>query len=90
MLDKKQKRHLKARAHPLRPVVLTGQLGLTEAVLAEIDRALTAHELIKVRINAEDRQARREMAQQICDRLDAELVQILGHVATLYRENPEE
>ncbi|BCX82956.1 RNA-binding protein [Methylomarinovum caldicuralii] len=89
MLDKKQKRHLKARAHPLKPVVITGQLGLTEAVLAEIDRALTAHELIKVRINAEDRQARREMAQQICDRLDAELVQILGHVATLYRENPE-
>ncbi len=89
-MDKKQKRHLKARAHHLKPVVITGQLGLTEAVLAEIDSALKAHELIKVRINAEDRQARREMVRQICDRLDAKLIQILGHVATLYRENPED
>ena len=88
-MDASTKRHLRARAHPLKPVVITGQLGLTEAVLAEIDIALAHHELIKVRINAEDRQERKAMIQQICDRLHAEPVQLLGHVATLYRKRPE-
>jgi len=50
---------------------------------------LSYQELLKVRVNAEDRQARKEMVDLICRRLEAELVQILGHVATLYRENPD-
>ncbi|HHJ39817.1 MAG: RNA-binding protein [Methylothermaceae bacteria B42] len=88
-LTPKGKRALRAKAHNLKPVVITGQAGITEAVLAEIDNALSYQELLKVRVNAEDRQARKEMVDLICRRLEAELVQILGHVATLYRENPD-
>ncbi len=88
-MEAKQKRRLKARAHALKPVVLLGQRGLTDAVLAEIDHALRAHELIKVRVNADDRQARQDMVRTICERLHAEAVQLLGHVVTLYRKNPE-
>ena len=88
-LTPKGKRALRAKAHNLKPVVITGQAGITEEVLTEIDNALSYHELLKVRVNAEDRQARKEMVELICRRLEAELVQILGHVATLYRENPD-
>ncbi len=88
-LTPKGKRALRAKAHNLKPVVITGQAGITEEVLTEIDNALSYHELLKVRVNAEDRQARKEMMELICRRLEAELVQILGHVATLYRENPD-
>ncbi len=58
--------------------------------MAEIDLALGHHELIKVRVNADNRQERQAMIQEICTRLNAELVQLIGHVATLYRERPEE
>ena len=88
-LTPKGKRALRAKAHNLKPVVITGQAGITEEVLTEIDNALSYHELLKVRVNAEDRQARKEMVELICRRLEAELVLILGHVATLYRENPD-
>ncbi len=88
-LSPRQKRALRAKAHNLKPVVITGQAGITDAVLAEIDNALSHHELLKVRVNAEDRQARKEMIERISHQLEAELVQILGHVATLYRENPD-
>ncbi len=88
-MEAKRKHRLKARAHTLKPVVLLGQRGLTDAVLAEIDHALTAHELIKVRVNADDRKARQEMVRTICERLHAEPVQLLGRVVTLYRKNPE-
>jgi len=89
-MEASKKRHLRIRAHHLKPVVLTGQRGITEAVLTEIGLALDHHELIKVRINAEDRQARKIMAQDICNHLNAELVQLLGHVAILYREKPDD
>ncbi len=88
-LSPRQKRALRAKAHKLKPVVITGQAGITDAVLKEIDHALSHHELLKVRVNAEDRQARKEMIERISHQLGAELVQILGHVATLYRENPD-
>ncbi|XSG84744.1 MAG: ribosome assembly RNA-binding protein YhbY [Methylohalobius sp. ZOD2] len=88
-MEARLKRTLRSRAHHLKPVVMTGQNGISEAVLAEIDLALDHHELIKVRLSAGDRQARKEMAAHICERLEAELVQLLGHVATFYRENPD-
>lgn len=81
-----QKKKLRVLAHHLKPVVITGQAGLTPAVLNEIDQALEHHELIKVRANAEDREARARMSAQICMELNAELVQAIGHVITLYRK----
>lgn len=88
-LNEKQKRHLRALGHKLKPVVLTGNAGLTEAVYREIDAALAHHELIKVRVNAEDRGDRDAMITEICDHSEAQLIQRIGHIALLYRRNEE-
>ncbi len=79
---------LRAMAHNLNPVVMIGQLGLTEAVLAEIDHALNAHELIKIKIRAE-KEERLNISQEICQASDAELIQNIGQMAVIYRKNPE-
>lgn len=81
-------KQLRAKAHNLNPVVMIGQLGLTEAVLAEIDHALNAHELIKVKIRAE-KEERLQISQQICQASDAELIQNIGQIAVIYRKNPD-
>jgi RNA-binding protein len=83
------KKCLKARAHALNPVVITGQNGITPAVLSEINLALCHHELIKVRVNAADRDERRELAAEIHRETGAEMIQLVGHVLTLYRKNPD-
>ena len=88
-LSNPQKRQLKALAHAKKPVVIIGTRGLAASVLAEIELALDHHELIKVRINAADQSARQLMISQICQQLQAELVQRVGHVATLFRRNPD-
>jgi len=88
-LKSEQKKLLRARAHALKPVVITGQAGLTDAVLKEIDLALGYHELIKVRLNAPDREMRQEMIDRICANLAAERIQTIGHVLTIYRKNPK-
>ena len=84
-----QKRHLKALAHSRKPVVIIGGHGITPAVLHEILRALDDHELIKIRVNATDRDAREAMIREICTTTEAALVQRVGHIATLFRRNPE-
>jgi RNA-binding protein len=81
---------MRAKAHLLKPVVITGQNGVTPAVLNEIDLALEHHELIKVRVNAADREDRKTMIQQICTDSSAELIQAIGHVVTLYRKTPKQ
>ncbi|QJD29689.1 ribosome assembly RNA-binding protein YhbY [Methylococcus geothermalis] len=83
------RRQLRAKAHKLKPVVITGQAGITPGVLAEIGLALDHHELIKVRVNAGDRETRAEMATSVCRETGAELIQSLGHVITLFRKSPE-
>jgi len=83
-----EKKKLKAQAHPLNPVVMIGQSGLTPAVLKEINVALDAHELIKVKIRAE-RDERNVIKEQICTDTRAELVQSIGQVAVIYRKNPK-
>ncbi|HUQ87522.1 MAG TPA: ribosome assembly RNA-binding protein YhbY [Vicinamibacterales bacterium] len=89
VLTPRERAHLKARAHSLEPKVQVGQSGLTEAVVKEIDRALTAHELIKVKILA-DRDEREEIAMAISDRTDSAWVQQVGKVVVLWRPKPEE
>jgi putative YhbY family RNA-binding protein len=84
-----QRRALRARAHHLHTVVALSHNGLTDAVLAEIERTLKAHELIKVRIFGEDRDARNALLERICASLDAAPVQHIGNVLVIYRENPE-
>jgi putative YhbY family RNA-binding protein len=87
-LSARERAHLKARAHSLEPIVHIGHDGLTDAVAREIDRALTAHELIKVRAGGDDRQARAALMDQICERLKAAPVQSVGKVLIIWRPRP--
>lgn len=86
MLSGKQKHALRGQAHGLKPVVTAGDAGISAGVLAELDHALEAHELVKVRLPATDRYARAELADQLCSGSGAELVQTLGRMAVLYRQ----
>jgi RNA-binding protein len=88
-LNTKSRQALKAKAHPLKPVVLLGNHGLTEAVLKEIDRAISDHELIKIRIPVEDRDERKAIAAQICEAMKAELVQLIGAIGVFYRKRKD-
>jgi len=81
------KKKLKSEAHSLNPVVMIGQSGLTDAVLAEIELALDHHELIKVKIRAE-RDERKSISEKICTSTGAELIQSIGQVVVIYRLNP--
>lgn len=89
-LTSRERSHLKARAHAMEPVVNVGQAGVTDAVLAEVERALTAHELIKVRAASHDREGRAEVLNTILERTGAASVQTVGKVMVLWRPNPEE
>ena len=84
-----QRQNLKARAHPLKPIVMIGTAGLTATVLAEIERALKCHEVIKIRILNEDRDARKVMLEQICTQLQAAAVQHIGKILVIYRPQEE-
>jgi RNA-binding protein len=85
-LTTRERAHLKA--HALEPTVRIGHGGLSDSVAAEIDRALTAHELIKVRVDAADRNAREALCETICARADAVEVQRVGKVLVLWRPRP--
>ena len=88
-LNPKARQALKAKAHKLHPIVMLGNKGLTDAVKKEIDIALNDHQLIKVRIPSEDRDERKATAAEICESQSAELVQLIGKVAVLYRRKVE-
>lgn len=87
LLSSVQKKHLKGRAHALKPFVIIGGHGLTDAVHKEIEQVLHDHELIKIRINAETREQRREMATAICQQHGAALLQTIGHIIVIYRSS---
>ena len=89
-LTPRERAKLKARAHALEPVVQVGQSGVTDRVAAELDRALTAHQLIKVKVSAPDRQAREALCDDISARTDAAEVQRVGKVLVLWRPRPED
>lgn len=80
---------LRADAHALNPVVLIGEAGLTPSVLKEIDASLNAHGLIKIRVFGDDRDARIEMYETVCEQLGAAPVQHIGKLLVLYRPKKE-
>ena len=89
LFDRDTRLQLRAQAHGLEPVVLLGANGLTEAVLKEIDRALTAHELIKIRVPGDDRDEREAMYIEMADKLNAARIQMIGKLLVLWRPSPE-
>lgn len=88
-LTASQKRYLRGLAHALKPVILLGEKGVTPGVLAELDLALTHHELVKVRIPGEDRDVREAAVAELADQTRSAVVQRIGHIATLYRRNSD-
>ena len=88
-LSPARRREQKARAHALDPVVRIGGAGLSPAVLAEIDRALKSHELIKVRVSGNDRPEREAILVEICKQTGAQPVQHIGRILVLFRQNRE-
>jgi RNA-binding protein len=90
MLTAALRKALKAKAHKLEPVVHIGTKGLTDEVIVEIDRALRAHQLIKVRAGSMERDARDDAFDSICNRTGAEAVQQVGKVCVLFRKNTDE
>jgi RNA-binding protein len=88
LLTPRERAGLKARAHGLEPVVQVGQAGLSDALVAEVDRALQAHELIKVKLGGADRETRASLTQDLCARTGAAEVQQVGRVAVLWRPRP--
>lgn len=88
-LSEKQKKHLRRLAHPLSPIVMLGNAGLTDGVVNELDRALTDHELVKVSARVGERDARNQALEQLAARTSAALVQRIGNVGVFYRRRKE-
>ena len=88
-LSGKQRRYLRSLGHALNPVVQIGRDGLSEAVIAAIGEALDTHELIKIRVGSASDLEREEAAQQAASATGAEVAQVLGNTALLYRRHPE-
>ena len=88
-LTNQQRRQLRSLAHHLKPVVMVGDKGITENLLAELDRALESHELIKVTIAGADKNERRTLSEKLCQNSSAELVQMIGRITVLYRAAQE-
>lgn len=88
-MTSQRRQQLRGKAHGLSAIVIIGQHGLTESVQTEINRALTDHELIKVKVGAEDHENRKSIIESIVETQKAELVQTIGHTAVFYRRSPK-
>lgn len=88
-LTSKERAELRAEAHHLRPLVHLGQGGLGETVIASLDDALRTHELVKVQLPRQEELSSREVAGKLAEEVAAEVVQVIGKTATLYRHNPD-
>ena len=84
-----KKKELRKKAYLLKPFVIIGQRGLTDAVLDEIDVALNAHELIKIRIRGADKKVRSEQCLKIQQKLDAKIINQIGFITVLFRAKPD-
>jgi RNA-binding protein len=90
-LTNNQKKYLRSLAHDLRPIVMVGQQGLSDAVLAELESTMIKHELLKIKVHANDRDEKQQIVDKILNFSKAELVQVIGGVLIIYRpfdENP--
>lgn len=88
-LSEPQKRQLRKLAHEMKPLIIIGNAGFSEGVANELEQTLEHHELIKVRVNAGDREERDAMIAAILEKSRAQLVQRIGHIAVLYRAAKE-
>lgn len=89
-LSIQERKRLRQIGHALNPVVMLGDKGLTEAVVEELNRALNDHELIKVKIVAEDREERAALIEELSAQTGAEVVQKIGKIALIYKKAPKQ
>ena len=87
--NKKQLRQLKSMCHALKPVIRVGQKGITEALVAELEIALSHHELIKIKVGMGDREERKQAISTLAKDHEAFVVQQIGQIAVLFRRNHE-
>lgn len=85
-LSSADKKHLRRLGHKLNPIVTIAGKGLSESVQIELDRALSDHELVKVKLAVGDREAKRQVIDEICQQMNAEVVQTIGHIVLLLRK----
>lgn len=88
-LSEKQKKHLRRLAHPMNPVVMLGNAGLTEGVVKELERALADHELVKVSARVGERSARDAALDDLARQTSSEIVQRIGNVGVFYRRSKQ-
>ena len=88
-LSKKQIKFLRAKCHDLHPGIMLGQKGLTDEVLNELDIALEHHELVKIKLSVEDRELRKQVATEICEKSGSQEIQSIGKTLSVYRVNPD-
>ena len=88
-LSAKQRQFLKGLAHELSPVVRVGKGSVSDSVVAETKKSLLAHELIKVRVEAEGSDARRDAAERLAEATESQVVGTIGKTAILYRARDE-
>ena len=89
VLTSAQTRFLRGQAHDLKAMLQVGGKGISDTLVAEVDNALEHHELIKVKVSAEDREGRDAMIGEIAQRTGAALIQRIGHTAVLYRQSKD-
>ena len=89
MLSKQELQTLRSKAHALKPVILMGQKGLHEGLFEEINIALNTHELIKIKLNGENKTEIKKSLDEINNRCGCETVHFIGHTASVYRLNPK-
>jgi putative YhbY family RNA-binding protein len=85
ILTSKRRRELKALAHSINPVVIIGKIGLSANIISELESGLSSHELIKIKIQIDDRETRKELFEKICQQFDAAPVQQIGKILVIYR-----
>ena len=90
MLTGKQRRHLRALAHELDPIVQVGKGGLDDGLIGAVDRALVDHELVKVRVGEGANLDRHDAAEQLAARTRSEVAQVIGNIVLLYRADPDD
>jgi RNA-binding protein len=90
MLTGKQRRHLRALAHDLKPLVQVGKGGIDGGLIGAVDQALNDHELIKVKVGESAGLDRHEAAENLATATKSEVAQVLGNIVLLYRPDPED
>jgi RNA-binding protein len=90
MLTGKQRRHLRALAHPMKPIVQVGKDGIDDGLVAAVDQALSDHELVKVRVGESASLDRHAAADELAQKTKAEVAQVLGNIVLLFRPDPDD